>query len=63
MLTLNETNPCHVFCEIGYGFSSAPTKPGFGVSEIAQTFHELMLKLGYDKYVAQGQPSCQDYLL
>ncbi|CAL5229171.1 g12446 [Coccomyxa viridis] len=38
----------------GYGFSSAPTKPGFGVGEIAKTFHELMLKLGYNKYVAQG---------
>ncbi len=39
----------------GYGFSSAPTKPGFGVGEIAKTFHELMLKLGYNKYVAQGR--------
>ena len=39
----------------GYGFSSAPTKPGFGVGEIAKTFHELMLKLGYNTYVAQGR--------
>ena len=38
----------------GYGFSSSPTKRGFGVSEIAKTFNELMLKLGYDTYVAQG---------
>ncbi len=43
----------------GYGFSAAPTKPGFGVGEIAKTFHELMLKLGYNKYVAQGRhPYC-----
>ena len=38
----------------GYGFSSSPTQRGFGVSEIAKTFNELMLKLGYDTYVAQG---------
>ena len=38
----------------GYGFSSSPTKRGFGVSEIAKTFNELMLQLGYDTYVAQG---------
>lgn len=34
--------------------SSAPTKPGLGITEMAKTFHELMLKLGYDTYVAQG---------
>ena len=39
----------------GYGFSSSPTQRGFGVSEIAKTFNELMLKLGYDTYVAQGR--------
>ena len=39
----------------GYGFSSSPTQQGFGVSEIAKTFNELMLKLGYDTYVAQGR--------
>ena len=38
----------------GYGFSSAPTKPGFGVNEIARTFDELMVALGYTSYVAQG---------
>ena len=43
----------------GYGFSSSPTQRGFGVSDIAKTFNELMLKLGYDTYVAQGrQMSC-----
>lgn len=38
----------------GFGFSSAPTKPGFGVAETARTFNELMLALGYTRYVAQG---------
>ncbi|CAK0786968.1 hypothetical protein CVIRNUC_010182 [Coccomyxa viridis] len=38
----------------GYSFSSSPTQRGFGVSEIAKTFNELMLKLGYSTYVAQG---------
>jgi len=38
----------------GFGFSSAPTKPGFGVAEVARTFNELMLSLGYTQYVAQG---------
>lgn len=40
----------------GYGFSSAPKEPGFGPSEIAKTFDELMVALGYTSYVAQGQP-------
>ena len=44
----------HCAWHAGYGFSSSPTQRGFGVSEIAKTFNELMLKLGYDKYVAQG---------
>lgn len=39
----------------GYGFSSAPKHPGFGVNEIAKTFNSLMLKLGYKTYVAQGE--------
>ena len=38
----------------GYGFSSAPTQPGFGIRAIAATVNELMLKLGYGRYVAQG---------
>ena len=38
----------------GYGFSSAPKRPGFGVNEIAKTFNQLMLSLGYKTYVAQG---------
>lgn len=38
----------------GYGFSSAPKQPGFGVNQMAQTFDELMVALGYTSYVAQG---------
>lgn len=38
----------------GYGFSSAPIRPGFGAAEIASTLNSLMLALGYDRYVAQG---------
>ena len=45
----------------GYGFSSAPKQPGFGIKAMAATVNELMLKLGYARYVAQGgrpAPSC-----
>ena len=38
----------------GYGFSSAPTQPGFGINEMAKTFDQLMVSLGYTTYVAQG---------
>ncbi|KAK9833283.1 hypothetical protein WJX81_002954 [Elliptochloris bilobata] len=38
----------------GYGFSSAPRRPGFGVGKIAETFDALMSALGYQTYVAQG---------
>jgi len=38
----------------GYGFSEAPKKRGFGVSQYAETAHKLMLALGYNEYVTQG---------
>ncbi|MEW5306265.1 MAG: hypothetical protein WDW38_009111 [Sanguina aurantia] len=38
----------------GYGFSSAPKQPGFGIVEMAKTMNALMLSLGYPRYVAQG---------
>ncbi|KAF8869402.1 Alpha/Beta hydrolase protein [Infundibulicybe gibba] len=38
----------------GYGFSAAPTKKGFGLSQYAETCHKLMLALGYKEYVTQG---------
>ncbi len=38
----------------GYGFSGKPTVTGWGVDKIATTFAELMARIGYDRYVAQG---------
>ncbi|ACT02235.1 epoxide hydrolase family protein [Paenibacillus sp. JDR-2] len=38
----------------GYGFSEKPTEPGWGPDKIASAWIELMKRLGYDKYVAQG---------
>ncbi|KAK9843307.1 hypothetical protein WJX74_010106 [Apatococcus lobatus] len=38
----------------GYGFSSAPADPGFGLEQMAATLNKLMVQLGYSKYVAQG---------
>lgn len=38
----------------GFGFSPAPTKPGFGLIEAGAAFHQLMLQLGYERYVIQG---------
>ncbi|KAF4340305.1 epoxide hydrolase [Fusarium beomiforme] len=38
----------------GFAFSPAPQQPGFGPVEASHTFNELMLQLGYSKYVIQG---------
>jgi pimeloyl-ACP methyl ester carboxylesterase len=38
----------------GYGFSDQPTQKGWGVEKIATTWAELMKRLGYQWYVAQG---------
>jgi len=38
----------------GYGFSDEPTEVGWGPIRIGQTWHELMGRLGYTRYVAQG---------
>ncbi len=38
----------------GYGFSSRPTAPGWGPERVAQVWAELMRRLGYTRYVAQG---------
>ncbi len=38
----------------GFGFSGKPTETGWGVDKIADVFAELMGRLGYDRYVAQG---------
>jgi pimeloyl-ACP methyl ester carboxylesterase len=38
----------------GYGFSGKPTRTGWGPERIARTWAELMKRLGYARYVAQG---------
>jgi pimeloyl-ACP methyl ester carboxylesterase len=38
----------------GYGFSGVPRTPGGGPDHIARAWAELMKRLGYDHYVAQG---------
>jgi pimeloyl-ACP methyl ester carboxylesterase len=38
----------------GYGFSGKPTDTGWGPDRIALTWAELMRRLGYTRYVAQG---------
>jgi pimeloyl-ACP methyl ester carboxylesterase len=38
----------------GYGFSSEPTELGWNVGRVAQAWAELMRRLGYSRYVAQG---------
>jgi pimeloyl-ACP methyl ester carboxylesterase len=38
----------------GYGFSGKPAAAGWGPERIARTWTELMKRLGYTKYVAQG---------
>ena len=46
----------HVVCPSmpGYGFSGKPTEPGWGIGRIAAAWDDLMARLGYDRYVAQG---------
>jgi pimeloyl-ACP methyl ester carboxylesterase len=38
----------------GYGFSGKPTATGWSPARMANAFHELMLRLGYPRYVSQG---------
>jgi pimeloyl-ACP methyl ester carboxylesterase len=38
----------------GYGFSAKPTGTGWNPALMASAFHELMLRLGYPRYVSQG---------
>jgi len=33
-----------------FGFSQAPSKPGFGIKQYAEVCHKLMKKLGYSSY-------------
>ena len=38
----------------GYGFSGKPTSPGWGPERMGRAWAELMKRLGYTRYVAQG---------
>lgn len=38
----------------GFGFSSAPAEVGWDTDRVARAWAELMRRLGYDRYVAQG---------
>jgi pimeloyl-ACP methyl ester carboxylesterase len=46
----------HVVCPTlpGFGFSAKPAQPGWGVERIAAAWSELMGRLGYDRFGAQG---------
>ncbi|HEY3701592.1 MAG TPA: epoxide hydrolase, partial [Acidimicrobiales bacterium] len=46
----------HVVCPSlpGYGFSDKPARHGWGVDRIARAWAELMARLGYRRYGAQG---------
>jgi epoxide hydrolase len=46
----------HVVCPSlpGYGFSDKPPQPGWGVERIAAAWAQLMARLGYENYGAQG---------
>ncbi len=46
----------HVVCPSlpGYGFSGKPARTGWGCPRIADAWSQLMIRLGYDRYVAQG---------
>jgi pimeloyl-ACP methyl ester carboxylesterase len=46
----------HVVCPSlpGYGFSEKPKGPGWKVERIARAWSELMQRLGYTRYAAQG---------
>jgi len=46
----------HLVCPTlpGFGFSGKPSEPGWGVERIGIAWGQLMARLGYDRYVAQG---------
>jgi pimeloyl-ACP methyl ester carboxylesterase len=46
----------HVVCPTlpGYGYSDKPTRAGWNVQKVADAWAQLMPRLGYKRYVAQG---------
>jgi len=51
-----EEDAFHLVCPTlpGFGFSGKPTEPGWNIPRIARAWNELMTRLGYDRYFAQG---------
>jgi epoxide hydrolase len=52
----NAADAFHVVCPSlpGYGFSGKPSRPGWGTGHIADAWDQLMGRLGYERYGAQG---------
>ena len=52
----NAADAFHVVCPSipGYGFSDAPMAPGFDQRKVAEGHVEIMRRLGYERYGAQG---------
>lgn len=52
----NAEDAFHLVCPSlpGFGFSGQPTETGWNIDKIATAWNELMLRLGYDEYFAQG---------
>jgi pimeloyl-ACP methyl ester carboxylesterase len=46
----------HVVCPSlpGYGYSDKPTRSGWNIERIADAWGQLMRRLGYERYLAQG---------
>ncbi len=46
----------HLVCPTlpGFGFSDKPTQPGWSIEHIADAWAQLMARLGYNRYFAQG---------
>jgi pimeloyl-ACP methyl ester carboxylesterase len=46
----------HVVCPSlpGFGFGDKPTEPGWGIERIAAAWIQVMSRLGYTNYIAQG---------
>ena len=51
-----EADAFHVVCPSlpGYGFSGKPQSAGWGVEKIASVWDQLMQRIGYPRYLAQG---------
>ena len=51
-----QEDACHVICPSlpGFGFSGKPLRNGWGVPRVAAAWDELMVRLGYHQYYAQG---------